>query len=119
MNDCCKQTRECDPWCENHPDSGWNDYLIPTDAELDADLIAYETDTRIEALQTRIIIKPIRALPHTAIRAWVIGARNRRMARARKLEAIEQRMAGFLASPVGRPLNTETANPAMLAWINA
>lgn len=54
-----------------------------------------------------------------AVKAFLVGARNRRRSRARRLAAIDQRMEEFLASPVGAPLSTETANPAMLAWLEA
>jgi len=54
-----------------------------------------------------------------AVKAFIVGARKRRDARARKLEGLTQALNGFLASDVGAPLNTDTANPAMLAWLNS
>lgn len=40
---------------------------------------------------------PHTAIPHTAIRAWVVGARNRRKRRAVKLETLHQALDRLLA----------------------
>ena len=47
-----------------------------------------------------------------AVRAFLVGARNRRKVRALKLER-------FLSAPLDAPLNTATATGPMLAWLNS
>lgn len=68
----------------------------------------------------RIVVREKRTetpLPHTAIRAWIVGARNRRKERAILLARIDETLDRFLASHIGAPLDTSTATPEMLSWL--